>query len=204
MKCLLHRVRCIFWKHSSWHEGQANCLNFLPICNPELLLSTVEIIFSASCILQKRPFIAGIKLQGVCSSISVLFLSSTVVMFDSLTAFCHLCTLTAVWKGTCCCVGWHILFGSLHEFSADVCVSNWGNYSSAGSFGHSPSPLALPFFFQRWPLYIIPLKWLCLEGWTEGQCSHLSKQDQWAMCFPLGSNKRKGLSEEKTSTKDQN
>lgn len=24
------------------------------------------------------------------------------------------------------------------------------------------------------------------------------------MCFPLGSNKRKGLSEEKTSTKDQN
>lgn len=118
----MHRVRCIFWKHSSWHEGQANCLNFLPICNPELLLSTVEIIFSASCILQKRPFIAGIKLQGVCSSISVLFLSPTVVMFDSLTAFCHLCTLTAVWKGTCCCVGWHILFGSLHEFSADMCV----------------------------------------------------------------------------------
>lgn len=136
--------------------------------------------------------------------VSFPFSWATVEMFDSPTVSCHLCRAHGCGKGTCC-VGWHVLFGSRHEFSADMCALVTGVITALlAPWTLSPSPLALSFFLQRWPLYIIPLKWLCSEGWAEGQRSHLSKQDQWAMCFPLGSNKRKGLLEEKKSTKDQN
>lgn len=141
-------------------------LNFLPICSPEMLVSPGEIIFSASCILQKSPLIACscsvFAAAFPCGCFSPLFLSHWCSVWFTKCSVTG-AGLTAVCKGTCC-VGWHILFGSLHEFSVDMCVLVTGVITALLAPSDTLPPPRPPFLLPEMASLHNSIKVIVLRG----------------------------------------